>query len=55
MLSVLGDHLPAKLRSGGLSLERPISTRTYDYQTFPEQYPLTEPIPKLDACMQVIL
>ena len=53
VLSVLGDRLPVRLQTGGFSLERPISSRTYDYETFPEQYPATEPVPKLDAGMQV--
>lgn len=39
-------------RSGGAELERPLCTGTQIYQTNQSQYPLTEPVNKLEALKQ---
>lgn len=45
--------LPARLRSGGQVLERPLSSGVQEYDTRSELYPLTEPVRKLEGLMQV--
>lgn len=39
-------------QSGGSILDRPISTSKQTYQTHADEYPLTKPIPKLEALAQ---
>ena len=53
MLFLAPDHLlsPRHL-SGGPVLQRPISKGTQDYESNKSLYPLTKPIPKLEALAQ---
>lgn len=39
-------------QSGGTMLDRPLSQSKQDYQTHCDEYPLTKPIPKLEALAQ---
>lgn len=40
-------------KSGAETLKRPLSKGTQDYQTHTSLYPLTQPIPKIEAYAQV--
>ena len=40
-------------KSGGVKQTRPVSKGTQDYETNASLYPLTQPIPKLEAFAQV--
>eukprot|EP00727_Mastigamoeba_balamuthi_P007120 m51a1_g3028 xanthine dehydrogenase/oxidase, putative (1187) ;mRNA; f:893905-899128 len=47
-LSLL-PNLPAKLQSAARDFERPVSSGYLSYQSKPEDYPVTYPLPKVDA------
>ncbi|KAF2885005.1 hypothetical protein ILUMI_21179 [Ignelater luminosus] len=46
------DKKSARNKSGGAKLVRPVSSGTQDYETNESLYPLTQPIPKLEALAQ---
>lgn len=46
------EKISPKNKSGGTILERPISKGVQDYDTDKSLYPLTQPIPKLEALAQ---
>ena len=53
ILGILGDKVPAKLRSGGDDLVRaPVSSGKQEITTDPTQYPVSKPIPKIEAWNQ---
>ncbi|XP_063399739.1 xanthine dehydrogenase/oxidase-like [Mytilus trossulus] len=51
-LEVLGDTVGSKFRSGALPLQRPLSSGQQSYDTKPMEWPLTEPLIKLEAMNQ---
>ena len=53
ILGVLGDKASAEVRSGALCLERPLSTGMETYDTDKTQWPITQPMTKKKAIMQV--
>ena len=53
VLHLLGDHVPIALRSGGSDLERPLSEGKQTYSTDKSEWPLTEPMTKRTAKLQV--
>ena len=54
MLYTNEDRLPDRLKSGGQQLVRPISSGQHTFDTDHSKYPVTEPMPKIAAKMQVI-
>lgn len=52
ILHVLGDKVPAVLRSGGDDLLRPISSGSQNYDTDKTLWPVNKAIPKLEAQAQ---
>ncbi|KAH3886861.1 hypothetical protein DPMN_015058 [Dreissena polymorpha] len=50
---MLGDKLDLRCRSGGFPLERPLSSGTQTYSTKTEEWPLTEPLLKVEGKSQV--
>jgi len=52
ILHVLGDKVPAHLRSGGEDIERPLNIGSQKYDTDKDLYPVSKPIPKLEAQAQ---
>jgi hypothetical protein len=54
VLGILGDRASAAVRSGATSLQRPLSSGTETYDTDKTKWPLTEPITKRKAIMQVL-
>ncbi|XP_069693946.1 uncharacterized protein [Periplaneta americana] len=52
VLSVSPAGLPPRLISGGKDMERPLSSGRQDIQTDKSQWPLTKPVPKLEAIAQ---
>lgn len=54
-LSVLGDRVSKQLRSAAAELTRPVSSGHESYGTDISKYPLTQPIPKLAAKLQVVI
>ncbi|XP_067932219.1 xanthine dehydrogenase-like [Watersipora subatra] len=53
VLSIGGSHCSPEVMSGGELLARPdISTGHQEFPTDPSQYPMTQPVPKLDARKQ---
>ncbi|XP_050507821.1 xanthine dehydrogenase isoform X1 [Diabrotica virgifera virgifera] len=46
------DIVLEKYKSGGTLLDRPISTGTQEYGTNEDEWPLTQPIPKLESLVQ---
>jgi hypothetical protein len=52
VLSLFPPGLPARLISGGKDLVRPLSSGTQKFDTDTTEWPLTEPIPKLEALAQ---
>ncbi|CAG2214889.1 XDH [Mytilus edulis] len=51
-LEVLGDNVASKLRSGAMPLQRPLSSGQQSYDTKPMEWPLTEPLMKVEAMNQ---
>ncbi|CAC5385055.1 XDH [Mytilus coruscus] len=51
-LEVLGDTAGSKYRSGAIPLQRPLSSGQQSYDTKPMEWPLTEPLMKLEAMNQ---
>ena len=52
-LSVCGSVVSGKYKSGGSLLERPVSSGIQTYDTNKTEWPLNEPMTKLDAGYQV--
>ncbi|CAG9860743.1 unnamed protein product [Phyllotreta striolata] len=46
------DKIGSRYKSGGLWLERPLSKGSQEYGTIKNEWPLTEPIPKLESLAQ---
>ena len=53
-MTVLGDKASARVKSAAEPFVRPVSSGTQDYDTQSEEYPLTQPMTKLAAKLQVI-
>ncbi|CAG2229856.1 XDH [Mytilus edulis] len=51
-LEVLGNTAGSKFRSGAMPLQRPLSSGQQSYDTKPMEWPLTEPLMKLEAMNQ---
>ena len=49
---MLGDSVPAPLRSGGEDLTRPLSSGTQQFDTDETLWPVNKAIPKLEAQAQ---
>ena len=49
----LGDQASPQVRSAGSSLVRHVSSGEQSYETKPENYPVTQPLTKLAAKLQV--
>ena len=52
-LSLLGDKATARVRSAAIPYVRPLSSGKQSYDTTKSEYPLTEPMPKMTAKLQV--
>lgn len=52
-LFMLGNKLDLRYQSGGFPLERPLSSGTQTYSTKKEEWPLTEPLLKIEGKAQV--
>ena len=52
VLSSAGDRLSARLRSGGADLKRDVSRGQQAYSTDPAEYPIGEPVQKLEGKAQ---
>ena len=50
---VLGDKASARVKSAAVPFIRPVSSGTQDYDTQKQEYPLTKPMTKLAAKLQV--
>lgn len=55
VLHVYGDMADKRLRSGAYPLERPLSSGKQSYGTRKEEWPLTEPLNKLEGKAQVTI
>ncbi|KAK3581541.1 hypothetical protein CHS0354_031882 [Potamilus streckersoni] len=53
VLYVLGDHVGSRLQSGSTPLVRSLSSGQQTYDTNKQEWPLTEPLQKLEAKAQV--
>lgn len=53
VLGVLDDSVASMYKSGGPNLDRPLSGGNRTYYTKESEWPLTQPIPKLEASIQV--
>ena len=52
VLSAAGDRASPKLRSGGADLKREVSRGQQTYSTDPTEYPIGEPVQKLEGKVQ---
>lgn len=52
ILSLSPPGLPARLLSGGQDLVRPLSSGKQQFDTDKTEWPLTKPVPKLEALAQ---
>ncbi|XP_046360648.2 indole-3-acetaldehyde oxidase-like isoform X2 [Haliotis rufescens] len=52
VLGMCGEKAAARFRSGGNNLIRPVSSGTQTYDSRKDEYPLTEPMTKVDATLQ---
>jgi xanthine dehydrogenase/oxidase len=52
MLSVLGDKVPKHIASGALDLQREISSGKQDYDTDSKDWPVNQPLIKVEARSQ---
>ncbi|XP_011874274.1 PREDICTED: indole-3-acetaldehyde oxidase-like, partial [Vollenhovia emeryi] len=52
VLSIKPENVNSKLRSGGSLLERGLSSGSQDFDTDESEWPVSKPIPKLDAIKQ---
>ena len=52
-LAVIYDHVDPRVQSAAVPFQRPLSTGTQTYGTKPSEYPVTEPMTKLTALLQV--
>ncbi|XP_054283492.1 uncharacterized protein LOC129000555 [Macrosteles quadrilineatus] len=52
VLSLNPSAVNPRLRSGGEDIERPLSHGVQQYYSEPVEYPLTEPIPKIESLIQ---
>lgn len=53
MLDVLGNKAGSVFRSGSVPLTRPLSSGKQTYDTIPIEWPLTQPMTKVEAINQV--
>lgn len=53
-MTVLGDKASARVKSAAEPFIRPVSSGAQDYDTQSKEYPLTQPMTKLAAKLQVI-
>lgn len=53
MLDVLGNKAGSVFRSGSVPLTRPLSSGKQSYDTIPIEWPLTQPMTKVEAINQV--
>ncbi|XP_067656034.1 uncharacterized protein [Haliotis asinina] len=52
VLGMCGEKAAARFQSGGTNLIRPVSSGTQTYDSRKDEYPLTEPMTKVDATLQ---
>ena len=52
ILAACNDEVSTKNLSGSSSLQRGISSGSQSYRTYDEEFPLTQPLPKLEALLQ---
>ena len=52
-LSAIADHVDPRVKSATISFQRPVSTGTQTYGTNPNNYPITQPMTKMTALLQV--
>ena len=51
-MAILGDSIPAELRSGASGVLRNISSGIQNYETDPSLYPINKPVEKYEARIQ---
>ena len=52
-LASINDHVDPRVKSASIPFQRPVSTGTQSYGTNPDNYPITKPMTKLTALLQV--
>ena len=52
-LSAIADHVDPRVKSATIPFQRPVSTGTQTYGTNPNNYPITQPMTKMTALLQV--
>ena len=52
-LAVLVGHISPRVQSAAVPYMRPVSEGSQSYTTKPDEYPITEPMTKLTALLQV--
>ena len=52
-LAAIYDHVDPRVRSAAIPFQRPVSSGSQTYGTNPDNYPITEPLTKLTALLQV--
>ena len=54
-LTAISDHVDPRVESATVPFQRPVSTGTQTYGTNPNDYPITQPMTKMTALLQVHL
>lgn len=54
-LSAIVDHVDPRVKSAAIPFQRPVSTGTQTYGTNPNNYPITQPMTKMTALLQVYI
>ena len=53
-LEVLGSRIPLALQSGATEIQRGLSSGTVSFGTEKEMWPVSQPMPKISAKLQVV-
>ncbi|XP_070000799.1 uncharacterized protein [Penaeus vannamei] len=53
IVGILGDRVPASIRSAGPNIERPLSSGKQTFDMNRESWPIGEPVPKLESAAQI--
>ena len=53
-LAAIIGHVDPRVKSAAVPFERPVSAGTQTYGTNPDNYPITQPMTKITALLQVL-
>ena len=53
-LAAIADHVDPRVKSAAVPFQRPVSTGTQTYGSNPDNYPITQPMPKMTSLLQVL-